>query len=102
IRSLSQELADQDKKVQQAQAKVDELRVNLKINDAMANAPRIAALMTADRVRELDARRVREEAEYNSQKTLLDTLKSKSRDDLSQVLPSAVSDSQLTELVAER
>src|SRR6185437_2170987 len=101
IESLDQQLKEQDDKVKQAQDKVDELRTKLKINDAMANAPSAAALMTADRVRELDARRVTEEADYNSQKTLLETLKSQKPEELRQALPTAVNDTQLSDLLSE-
>ena len=101
ISSLQQQLADEDKKVAAAQAKVDQLRVDLKINDAMANAPNPDALMTAEHLKELSSLRVQKEAAYNEEKTLLDRLQSMSREDLKKALPTAVVDNQLTSLIQE-
>ncbi|HWD93001.1 MAG TPA: polysaccharide biosynthesis tyrosine autokinase [Verrucomicrobiae bacterium] len=101
IKSLRQQLDDEDKKVAAAQSKVDKLRVDLKINDAMANAPSPDSLMTADRLKELASLRVQKEADYNQEKTLLDRLQSMSREDLKKALPTAVTDNQLNSLLQE-
>ncbi|HEX4265759.1 MAG TPA: polysaccharide biosynthesis tyrosine autokinase [Verrucomicrobiae bacterium] len=101
IKSLQQQLDEEEKKVAIAQATVDKLRVDLKINDAMANAPNPGALMTADTLKELASLRVQKEADYNQQKTLLDRLQSMNREDLKKALPTAVTDNQLTSLLQE-
>jgi succinoglycan biosynthesis transport protein ExoP len=101
IKSLQQQLDDQQKKVDAAQAYVDKLRVDLKINDAMANAPSPDALMTADRLKELASLRVQKEADYNQQKTMLERLKSMNREELKKALPIAYSDNQLNTLLQE-
>jgi len=101
IKSLQQQLDEQDKKVAAAQTNVDRLRVELKINDAMANAASPDSLMTADRLKELASLRVQKEADYNQQFTLLEKLKSMNRDQLKKALPIAYSDNQLNSLLGE-
>lgn len=101
LKSLRQQLADQDSKVADAQATVDRLRKELDINDAMANASNPTSLMTADRLKELASLRVQKEADYNQQKTLLDGLKNMDHEQLKKALPIAVSDAQLNTLLGE-
>jgi capsular exopolysaccharide synthesis family protein len=101
INSLQRQEDDQDKKVAAAQAKVDQLRVDLKINDAMANAATPDSLMIADRLKELSSLKVQKDADYNQEKTLLERLQSMSREDLKKALPIAVSDPQLNTLLQE-
>lgn len=101
ILSLKQQLDEQDKKVQVAQAKVDELRKSLGVNDSLANAYGAEYLMTADRQKELAGQRIQQEAEYNQQKTLLDKLKSMDPESLKKALPIATADAQLNTLLGE-
>ena len=101
IVSLQQQLTNEDKKVKLAQAKVDELRSTLGINDAMANASSPESLMTADRLRQLSVLRVQKEADYNQEKALLEKLKPMDREQLGKTLPSAVGDNQLSSLLQE-
>src|SRR6185437_7589099 len=97
INSLKEQLDQEDQKVAAAQAKVDRLRDELKISDSMANGSAPAPLITAEQFRELSSMRIQQEADYNSQATLLEKLKSMDRETLRKALPTAVSDTQLNE-----
>jgi capsular exopolysaccharide synthesis family protein len=101
ITSLKQQLDEQDGKVAAAQARVDQLRRDLGINDYVANATSAAALMTADRLKELSSMRLQQEADYNKQNTLLEKLKSMDRSGLKKALPVAMTDTQLSTLISE-
>jgi Mg-chelatase subunit ChlD/type II secretory pathway pseudopilin PulG len=101
IQSLQQQFAEQDQKVKLAQAKVDELRKSLGVNDYVANTSGEIYLMTAERQKELVNLRAQKEADYNRQKTLLEKLKPLDRESLKQALPIAVSDTQLNTLMSE-
>jgi Mg-chelatase subunit ChlD len=101
IQSIEQQLDDQDKRVAVTQARVDKLRAELKLNDAMANATGPESMMTADHLKELAALKVQKEVDYNQEKELLEKLKSLDRDQLKKSLPVAVSDMQLNTLLQE-
>jgi polysaccharide biosynthesis transport protein len=101
INSLKEQLDQEDQKVAAAQAKVDRLRDELKISDSMANGSAPAPLITAEQFRELSSMRIQQEADYNSQATLLEKLKSMDRETLRKALPTAVSDTQLNELLSD-
>jgi succinoglycan biosynthesis transport protein ExoP len=101
IESLKQQLAEQDQKIADAQTNLDKLRVELNINDAMANAANAGQLMTAERLKELSALRVQKEAEYSQQAKLVETLKAMKREDLRKALPIAYTDTQLNELLSQ-
>src|SRR6185437_7414629 len=81
--------------------KVDRLRDELKISDSMANGSAPAPLITAEQFRELSSMRIQQEADYNSQATLLENLKSMDSETLRKALPTAVSDTQLNELLSD-
>ena len=57
--------------------------------------------MEYNRLRELSSLKVQKEAEYNQQATLLEKLKTMSREDLRKALPIAYTDTQLNELLSE-
>lgn len=101
IQSLKKQLEDQDAKVAAAQSNVDRLRVELKINDIMANASSPSELMTASHLQELSALRVQKDSDYNQQKKLLDRLQSMDKAQLRDALPSAYPDAELTTLRGE-
>ena len=101
IKSLHDQVLEQDQKISLLQSNVDQLRVNLNIPDAAANAANASELMTTIHLRELQSLKVQKEAEYNQQVALLDKLKSMSRSDLRKALPVAYTDAQLNELLSQ-
>ncbi len=101
IKSLQEQLGEQDKKIQVAQAKVDELRKSLNIPDSMASASSVGELRPVDVLKELSLMRVQKESEYNQQATLLKTLKSMDRQKLRTALPIVSNDTQLNSLLSD-
>lgn len=101
IRILEDRFQDQEKKVQAAQREVDELRAKLEISDADAAGTSPTTLLEADVVRRLKAQQIEGEAAYVREATLLQELKTTAPEDLKSVLPSAVADPQLAELLQQ-
>ncbi len=101
IKSLKDQMQEQDQKISVLQSNVDQLRVSLNIPDSAANVASASELMEAGRLRELSSLKVQKEAEYNQQVALLDKLKSMSRADLRKALPVAYTDGQLNELLSQ-
>jgi len=101
IKSLRAQLQEEDQKVAAAQDRVNKLRDELGISDQMANANGPSPLLTAEQLKELSSLRMQREADYNQQATLLEKLKSMDRESLRKALPTAISDTQLNELLSE-
>ena len=99
IKSLQKQLEEQNEKVAAAQKKVDRLRVELKINDYMANASSPSELSTYTHLQELASLRVQKDSDYNQQKKLLDNLQAMDKAELRKALPVAYPDPELTELL---
>ena len=83
-------------KVKKAQQYVDDLRVKLNISDAAATGEGPSPLMSADTLRKIEGLRIERKAEYVSQATLLDRLKSlgmeRGPEGLAQAIPTAAPD----------
>ena len=100
IKSLEERFAEQETKIRQAQQEVDDLRLKLKIPDAIANENAPTMLMTAETLRRIEANRIEKTGELVSQETLLKRLKELSPEQLTQALPNTVQDSGITMLVS--
>ena len=101
IRILEDRFQDQEKKVQAAQREVDELRAKLEISDADAAGTSPTTLLEAEVLRRLKAQQIEGEAAYVREATLLQELKTTAPEDLKSVLPTAVADPQLAELLQQ-
>ncbi len=101
IKNLQEQAAEQDKKIQVAQARVDELRKGLGIPDTTAHTSSGAELMTAGGLNPLSSRLIQKEAEYNQLATLLTKLKGMDKATVRKTLPIAYQDTQLNELLSE-
>jgi capsular exopolysaccharide synthesis family protein len=99
IKALEERFGEQELKIKQAQEKVDKLRVDLNISDAIASGEGPSPLMTAETLRKLESLRIESEAEYVRQVKLLERLKSLGKDlgaeGLAQAIPSSAPDAQL-------
>ena len=94
--------SEQEKKVELAQAKVDELRKQLNISDENAEATGPSPLMSHKTLEELTSQKVQLQADYEQQSRLLEKLKSMNQEDLKKTLPVAVADNQLNTLLSEQ
>jgi len=101
IQSLQQQVAEQDKKIQVAQAKVDALRKSLGIHDSAASLANTSEMMHSVRLNDLTSLRVQGEAEYNQQVALLQRLKGMDKATIRKTLPVAYIDTQLNDLLSE-
>ena len=105
IKALEERFVEQEEKVKKAQQRVDKLRVELNISDAMASGDGPSPLMTADTLRKLESLRIESKAEYVRQVTLLDRLKTLGKDlgpeGLAQAIPTAATDSLLSSLLEQ-
>jgi polysaccharide biosynthesis transport protein len=101
IHSLSKQLQEQDEKIATLQSNVDNLRKDLNIPDAAANASGVVPLTTSETFKELSSLKVSKEAEYSQQASLLESLTNMSPEDLRKALPRAYVDNQLNSLLQE-
>jgi succinoglycan biosynthesis transport protein ExoP len=103
IASLEERFQKQEEKVKELQKKVDDLRVELNISDAIASGDGPSPLMTAETLRKLESLRIESKAEYVRQATLLKRLKDLGKDlgpeGLAQAIPSAAPDPHLSTLL---
>jgi beta-lactamase regulating signal transducer with metallopeptidase domain len=103
LKALEDRFQEQEEKVKKAQQRVDKLRVELNISDAIANGDGPSPLMTTETLRKLESLRIESKAEYVRQVTLLDRLKSLGKElgpeGLAQAIPSAAPDPQLSTLL---
>jgi len=101
INSLKDQLQEQDQKIVGLQSNVDYLRTSLNIPDAVVNAESASELMTYDRLKELQSLKVQKDADYNQQLTMLEKLKSKTRDEQRKALPITYNDTELNDLISQ-
>ena len=103
IKALEERFAQQEEKVKKAQQYVDDLRVKLNISDAAATGEGPSPLMSTDTLRKIEGLRIERKAEYVSQATLLDRLKSlgmeRGPEGLAQAIPTAAPDTFLSSLL---
>jgi capsular exopolysaccharide synthesis family protein len=103
IKTLQEQFEEQEKKVNEAQENVDQLRNELQIpGDVVGGGGEGATpLMTAETLRHLESLRIEREAEFAKQDKLLSSLQAMSREELRKALPTAVTDPQLSSLMSE-
>ena len=105
ITVLEARFTEQEAKVKAAQSNVDELRVNLKVSDAMAIGEGPSPLMSADTLRKLESMRIESKAEYDREVTLLESLKALGKErgpeGLAQAIPTAATDTLLSSLLEQ-
>ena len=99
---LSEQIADQEKKIQDQQKVVDSLREELQVPDSLANADTPTMLMTAETLRHLKTTQLDNETQLVKEETLYNQLKALPRDKLEQVLPTAATDTLLSSLLEQR
>jgi succinoglycan biosynthesis transport protein ExoP len=98
IKSLEDTFNDYEAKVKVAQDRVEDLRVKLKIPDAIVSENLPTVLLSAETLRHIEGLRIEGEAEYVKQKALLDQLLSLELTNLTQTIPAiGVQDNQLNE-----
>ena len=105
IAVLETRFAEQEAKVKAAQSNVDDLRVKLKVSDAMASGEGPSPLMSADTLRKLESMRIESKAEYDREVTLLESLKALGKErgpeGLAQAIPTAAPDTGLSSLLEQ-
>lgn len=102
ITALDRQYMDQTNLVASLEAKVDKLRQELNVSDALASADAPSVLMTAETLRHLNQLRIESQTQYMQQKTMYDRLKGLSEEELAQTLPTAATDSLLSTLLEAR
>lgn len=101
IKSLEDTFKGYEEKVREAQKKVDDLRVELRVPDAVVSENVPMVLLSAESLRHIEALRIEGEAEYMKQKTLLDQLQSLDLTKQIQTIPTiGVPDKQLDEYLS--
>jgi capsular exopolysaccharide synthesis family protein len=96
IKSLEDRFREYEDKVRAQQNKVDDLRVTLKVPDAVVSENMPMMLLSAESLRHIEALRIESQAEYVKQRTLLDRLETLDPKDLTQTIPTiGVADKQL-------
>ncbi len=101
IQVLEDRFEEQEKKVQKAQQEVDELRRKLEISEADAAGTQPGPLIEAETLRRLEGLRIEKEAAYVQEDKLVQKLKETPPAELKMVLPTAISDPQLAELLQQ-
>lgn len=103
IKALEKRFAEQEAKVKAAQERVDNLRKELNISDAMASGDGPSPLMTAETLRKIESLRIESQAEYVRQATRLDRLKNLGKElgpeGLAQAITTDAPDTLLTSLL---
>jgi beta-lactamase regulating signal transducer with metallopeptidase domain/uncharacterized protein involved in exopolysaccharide biosynthesis len=95
---LGARIAEQEEKVRKAEAKLEQLRIELKIPDAVASENSPTVILSAETLRHIEGLRIEGEAEYVKQKTLLDQLLTLDPTNLTQTIPTiGIQDNQFNE-----
>jgi len=98
IKALESRFEEQNKKITEAQEKVDKLREALKVSDPMSSEPNSTPLLSAEETRKLAALKIEKEMQLMTEETLIDDLIKLSREQLIEVLPTATPDPLLNSL----
>jgi polysaccharide biosynthesis transport protein len=102
IKALEERWKEQEEKIHTAQTNVDRLREEYNIADAMAAADAPTMLMSAEALRKLEGMRIELESTVMQQETLLEKLKSMSREKLIYTLPTASPDTLLNSFLEQK
>ena len=96
INSLVDRFKEYEDKVRGQQHKVDDLRVTLKVPDAVVSESVPTMMLSAESLRHIEGLRIESQAEYVKQRTLLDRLEQLDPKELTQTIPTiGVADKQL-------
>src|SRR5262249_51355233 len=85
----------------EAQKKVDDLREQLQIPDAVVNENAPTVLMSAESLRKTESLRLESKAQLAKEETMLAGLKDKPQEDLAIILPRALADNLLSSLLEQ-
>ncbi len=96
IKALEERWDEQERKIREAQKKVDDLREQLQIPDAVVNNDAPTVLLSAETLRKVLALRIESTAQLAKEETMLTLLKNSSPEDLAQILPRTTPDSLLS------
>jgi capsular exopolysaccharide synthesis family protein len=102
IQALEDRWKDQEKQVHGQMETVEKLREELNISDMMGSEGQGSVLMSAETLRRLEGIRIERKAEVVQMETLLNKLKELTKDQLTQVIPTAASDTLLSSLLEQR
>jgi polysaccharide biosynthesis transport protein len=98
IKSLEDTYREYESKVRAQQKKLDQLRIDLKVPDAIVSENMPTVLLSAETLRHIEGLRIENQAEYVKQRTLLDKLEQLDPKELTQTIPTiGVVDNQLNE-----
>jgi capsular exopolysaccharide synthesis family protein len=98
IKSLEDRYKEYYDLVREQQNKVNQLRVELKVPDAVVSENVPTVLLSAETLRHIEGLRIESQAEYVKQRSLLDRLEKLDPKELTQTIPTiGVQDSQLNE-----
>ena len=92
IRALKKEYQAQEEQVHRSQAEVDRLRVELDISEMDAAGDMPSPELSGETLRRLDAQRIESESQYVQEEKLLSELKTLSREQLKNAIPTAAPD----------
>jgi capsular exopolysaccharide synthesis family protein len=101
IKALEERWQEQNRKINEAQKKVDDLREQLQIPDAVVNENAPTILMSAESLRKTESLRLESEAKLDELETMLAKLKESPPDKLVLILPRALPDSLLSSLLEQ-
>src|SRR5262249_4621839 len=101
IKALEERWTEQERKINEAQKKVDDLREQLQIPDAVVNENAPTVLMSAESLRKIESLRIESKAQLAKEETMLAKLSSSTPEDLVQVLPRATPDNLLSSLLEQ-
>jgi capsular exopolysaccharide synthesis family protein len=101
IRTLEERFEEQEKKVQKAQREVDAMRAEYEVSDFDSAGTGPSPVLEAETLRRLEGLRIEGEAQYVREDKLLQELKATPPEDLKKVLPTAIPDVQLSELLQQ-
>ena len=92
IKALEKKYAEHSEKIHASQAQVDKLREELHINEQDAAGNTSSPTLDQETLRRLEAQRIEAEIRYGQEASLLKDLKSKTREQLKNVIPTAAPD----------
>jgi capsular exopolysaccharide synthesis family protein len=101
IKALEDRWYEQEKKITEAQKKVDDLREQLQIPDAVVNENAPTVLMSAESLRKTESMRLESEAKLDELETMLAKLKESPPEKLVLILPRALPDNLLSSLLEQ-
>src|SRR5262249_23451863 len=102
IVSLEERFKKQESEIDAAQKKVDDLRSQLQIPDAVDKFDSPAVLLLPETLRRIESQGLEAKADLVKQEALLNQLKNLSQDELVQAIPTRVQDPMINSLIETR